>query len=81
MKAKSFKQWLKENHAKAETPRLSDLWGDAKADIYYPWRSTYRKQLEYLMYRTRERDVYDTLRSAWHSYFDYLLVAVTDEED
>jgi hypothetical protein len=81
MKAKSFKQWLKANHAKAKDPRLSDLWGDAKADNNYPWKSSYLKQLEYLTYRTRERAVYDTLRSAWHSYIDYLLGAVTDEED
>jgi hypothetical protein len=81
MKAMSFRQWLKENHAEAKDNRLGNLWGDAKDDIHYPWKASYRKQLEYLMRRTHEYAVYDTLNSAWHSYIDYLPAVATGEED
>ncbi len=81
MKAMSFRQWLKKNHATASDPRLGDLWGDAKDDRRFPWKSPFRAQLEYLMGRTAACAVYDTLNSAWHGYLDYLLAAYTGEED
>lgn len=80
MKAMSFRQWLKKNHNKDKDRRLNDLWDDAKDDDMFPWLSSFKKQLEYLMSRTDDYDVYDTLTSAWHSYIEYLLAVASDEE-